>query len=1328
MATTSYNVYQQITSVRLATTANLLGSYFNGQLNNGVGATLTAASVGALVVDGINANVGDRILLKNQTNTNENGIYQVNATGGPISLWQIERSADFQSIEQLKIGQYFSVGAGNTLAGVMFVLVEPLPNQIGTGNGTFNFVNVSDGAGGGPFLTVSGNLSDVANTTTAFENIGLGRPGILLLTDADFAGAGGTYVLTNPPPTIISMSATSPGRVLQLPPQNEATSIESSQQIELLTGGSQSIGINNGAGTLIFLVDGDSAWRAVPNDRSTIAGAWQFLGEVQTINGSHTGNVVLESSSTTIYISNSGNDVTGDGSVLFPYQTLSAALAAITPSSSSPYRIVMNGTFGENNLSLKPWCAIDGNNSSNLTVSGSVTLDASWTDGGELNINNFFNVSWPASVTLDFSVVTSGLALFNFSNCFESGSTTLNIIGHPTSGALILLQNLINFSGMWVYNITNCYGSISGGDTGNIIINHTSESTGGNFSLINLTTLGNVSVTDNTTSGLTLFHEQCKVIGTTTYTENGAGTFTCSVKGMQYIGGAPTIDNGLGGGSINFVADILNALPTFVNGATYTPTSIGNSINANFIPSNYSPSDISVTGHLIGIDNALGGGGGDTDLQGAYNNGSDAEVILSANRPVSFVNPVFTSGSNSVVTPGTGTESTANYANYGWTFTPTDDITVISLQYNDDLFVGTGTREAGIFLRNTQELLGSDFISKTDPLDVTNTYRTKVLEAPITLTGGIEYVFVIVIPPTEIHHPNDDAVPDIEITITEARTSIGSHDPQPLQFPTFNIVVNNRVYAGSFQFNLGVAQEEFTINDTLSGGSELASVISTTRGTSLEPLMTTVQKNAISSPVEGIRVYDTNIHSPFFYNGSDWIKLATNLSTRIVYLNSYVGNDTIADENGGSIGCPFLTYAAAVSHINGLSPTNTNRFTILATGIFNEDLPLIPHIDIIGNGSVCTFNGSSLYSDAAYNNISGTASTLCKNINSIMSSIQFIEIDNSNFPDVTITFDNVNFNLTSGQITFFNDRDNPNIKLNLFNVTSNQQFDLSDCQTTIINGINLNVFLFPSNLSTSQNTFIQNVGGLIVEMENVSSGNNFCTTTGCSTGAFAIDDAKSFWTPDITSYIDPVLTGGATVFNTEILTSAGGINCATYSPVNFTPVAGSTYYAASLLGYLRGIDVSLLKAYGEMYVISNTRSTTFASAAYTKIEAGNPLNPTPDFSGYASTITSHFTFSNGRLTYTGTPTLDLLVNCSMTLVLSTGVAILFQVVLGKNGSAISKSQNAIILTTIVGGNPQPITTQATVTMSTNDYIEVFASNVSNTGDKFVAQFINLSIK
>ena len=49
-------------------------------------------------------------------------------------------------------------------------------------------------------------------------------------------------------------------------------------------------------------------------------------------------------------------------------------------------------------------------------------------------------------------------------------------------------------------------------------------------------------------------------------------------------------------------------------------------------------------------------------------------------------------------------------------------------------------------------------------------------------------------------------------------------------------------------------------------------VTSTTKGV-LFPRLTTVQKNAIPSPVAGLQVYDTTLNEMSFYNGSAWVSM-----------------------------------------------------------------------------------------------------------------------------------------------------------------------------------------------------------------------------------------------------------------------------------------------------------------------------------------------------------------------------------------------------------------------------------------------------------------------
>jgi hypothetical protein len=50
-------------------------------------------------------------------------------------------------------------------------------------------------------------------------------------------------------------------------------------------------------------------------------------------------------------------------------------------------------------------------------------------------------------------------------------------------------------------------------------------------------------------------------------------------------------------------------------------------------------------------------------------------------------------------------------------------------------------------------------------------------------------------------------------------------------------------------------------------------VVSTTQGAVCMPVMGTAQKLAISSPIEGLQVYDSSLHTPCYYNGSAWLSL-----------------------------------------------------------------------------------------------------------------------------------------------------------------------------------------------------------------------------------------------------------------------------------------------------------------------------------------------------------------------------------------------------------------------------------------------------------------------
>jgi len=183
-----------LTPVRLASTSNIAGTYYNGPNNNGVGATLTVAA-SSLTIDSVVCEVGDRVLLQTQTNTYEQGIYVVSSIASTVVL---TRSEDMQSREQMKAGLYVSVGAGSVLAGNFYSLVEPLPNNIGVDAIVFNAdpsaggVSFSGGASTANALPVfsdtSGNIK--AATTTVTLGQALSITGALTASGAIASTAG----------------------------------------------------------------------------------------------------------------------------------------------------------------------------------------------------------------------------------------------------------------------------------------------------------------------------------------------------------------------------------------------------------------------------------------------------------------------------------------------------------------------------------------------------------------------------------------------------------------------------------------------------------------------------------------------------------------------------------------------------------------------------------------------------------------------------------------------------------------------------------------------------------------------------------------------------------------------------------------------------------------------------------------------------------------------------------------------------------------------------------------------------------------------------------
>lgn len=64
------------------------------------------------------------------------------------------------------------------------------------------------------------------------------------------------------------------------------------------------------------------------------------------------------------------------------------------------------------------------------------------------------------------------------------------------------------------------------------------------------------------------------------------------------------------------------------------------------------------------------------------------------------------------------------------------------------------------------------------------------------------------------------------------------------------------------------------VGTTTPDASSALDVTSTTKGF-LMPRMTTTERTAIATPATGLQVYDTDLNSIWYYNGTAWVKQAT---------------------------------------------------------------------------------------------------------------------------------------------------------------------------------------------------------------------------------------------------------------------------------------------------------------------------------------------------------------------------------------------------------------------------------------------------------------------
>lgn len=164
--------------VRVEREGNLSATYDNG--TNGVGATLTNNSTQeAITIDGVALSLNDRVLLYEQTDATQNGIYTVTTVGSASTNWVLTRATDADSYgasdpDALGQGDAFFVLEGTAGAGELYVMNTEGSITFGTTNITFTQVAATAVYSAGTGVTQTGTEfsigQDVATTADVTFN------------------------------------------------------------------------------------------------------------------------------------------------------------------------------------------------------------------------------------------------------------------------------------------------------------------------------------------------------------------------------------------------------------------------------------------------------------------------------------------------------------------------------------------------------------------------------------------------------------------------------------------------------------------------------------------------------------------------------------------------------------------------------------------------------------------------------------------------------------------------------------------------------------------------------------------------------------------------------------------------------------------------------------------------------------------------------------------------------------------------------------------------------------------------------------------------------
>lgn len=875
-------------------------------------------------------------------------------------------------------------------------------------------------------------------------------------------------------------------------------------------------------------------------------------------------NIVNNTATQAKYVAQNGSDISGTGTILRPFATIAHALSVITTNSATtPFEIICSeGVYNESALALKPYININGNNAI-LNVTGNITADASFNFGGFAIFSNFFGVTVGGSFNLNISGAGLNPTYVKFSNINFATTSTIIIVG--SIATISDLENIVSNSGVINVSLTNTFGQMLNCNIGNF--GFLSNGGVGNFifNLQNNIINGTLGILQPSTGGITLNLVSNKLYG------------AFSITGSNAIA------------NVDVDSCIIASIPSVFSGGIVNFVNIADTLNANYIPVNYSVSGISVKQHLQGIDNALGGLATPTNSLFVASTGSDITGNGSIDRPFATI-----AHAMSTIT-GNTVSNTFTIFCLGGVINETSQILLKP-------YVGISGLNQGIevFLSGNMILDASYLSSPSATTVISNIGFTGSFNFDFSSSSSLAgHVFYI----------NDCRFGNISLnsgSSAAATLTLYSVSCTTVTSNNSAVIMIASTIANLISGNLTSIKPQtlFIIGNSISGNVDLQSQISAQLNYSIFRGNWIFGTVTLTNPLSAWDVDVSSYKTPIIVNNAVVIlnsisngllanytpvnytpvatapTLTTSIQAHLHGIDNALGGVTIANNyiwvsntgsditGNGSIDRPFASVSHALSTIT--TATSINTYTIVLIGGTITDpaqIFLKPFISISGLGEGIELQSAPFIGlDASW----GTTSNGTMSLTNFSYESGDIILDFSSFSNSTThTINILALNSSGRSLAFYG------------NANTQVVGYVSDCIVFSLSVDNAKVYAFNNIMSNGvlagqfhsfvHDSIIYFFGNYIVGNANLKGGNGSGFLSKFYFAGNQIDGSITGTGTDTTLYLDvvsykiPSLSGAAVVLQSI----ANGISANYPSPTKYTPVD------TSVNGHLQGINSAL---------------------------------------------------------------------------------------------------------------------------------------------------------